>query len=420
MCNFAVININNVHKISFAMKKVICSALALAAAAGAMAADDKAAAPDSMGFKFTDVKLVKTTPVKDQNKSGTCWCFSGLSFFEDEILRKTGKEMDLSEMFVVRHCYDDKADRYVRMYGGTTYSQGGSGLDVPYVWEAYGIVPEEVYRGLNYGEEKHSHYEMADVLSGVVKAVVKKPGKRTSTAWRKALNGVLDAYLGELPETFTYEGKTYTPQTFAASLPIDVNDYVAITSFTHHPFYKPFVLEVADNWLAGQYYNVPIDEMQAIVDNALENGYSVNWAADVSEGGFKWNNGFAVMPKEKNQADMDGTELSRWVKLSDKDRENERFKFSGPADEMEITQEIRQDMFDRQETTDDHGMVIVGKAVDQKGNPYYKVKNSWDTNQIYDGYFYVSVPYFRAKTMDIYVNKEAVPAATMKKLGLKK
>lgn len=388
-------------------------------AAGASAADNKATAPDSMGYKFTDVKLVKTTPVKDQNKSGTCWCFAGISFFEDEILRKSGKELDLSEMFVVRHCYNDKADRYIRMYGATMLSQGGSGLDVPYAWENYGIVPEEVYRGLNYGEEKHSHYEMADVVESLAKAVVKNPGKRLSTAWRKALNGVLDAYLGELPESFTFEGKTYTPQSYAASLPIKIDDYVALTSFTHHPFYKPFVLEVSDNWLAGQYYNITIDELQAVVDNALEKGYSLVWAADVSEGGFKWNNGFAVMPKAKDQADMDGTELARWVKLSDKERENERFNFDGPAEEMIITQEIRQEMFDRQETTDDHGMVIVGKAVDQKGNPYYKVKNSWDTNQIYDGYFYVSVPYFRAKTMDIYLNKEAVPSAILKKLGLK-
>ena len=393
--------------------------MALGTVLGASAEADVVNA-DSTGFKFTDVKLVKTTPVKDQNKSGTCWCFSGISFFEDEILRKTGKEMDLSEMFVVRHCYDDKADKYVRMYGALNFAQGGSGLDVPYAWERYGIVPEEAYRGLNYGEDKHSHYEMADVLTSYVKAVVRKPNKRISTAWRKGFNGVLDAYLGELPETFVYEGKTYTPQSFAASLPIKMDDYVAITSFTHHPFYKPFALEVSDNWLFGQYYNVPLDEMKAIVDNAIDNGYSVNWAADVSEGGFKWKEGYAIMPKGKSEADMDGTELARWVKLSDKDRENEKFKAKGPVEEIEVTQEVRQEMFDRQETTDDHGMVIVGKAVDQKGNKYYKVKNSWDTNQVYDGYFYVSEPYFLAKTMDIYVNKEAVPSATLKKLGLKK
>lgn len=402
------------------MKKFVCGLLAASAALGAWA-DEAKQTPDTVaGFVFTDVKVVPGTSVKDQNKSGTCWCFSSLSFFENELLRKTGKEYDLSEMFVVRHCYDDKADKYVRMYGALNFAQGGSAFDVPYVWENYGIVPEEAYKGLNYGEDKHSHYEMADVLTGYVKTIVSKPNKKSiSTAWRKGFNGVLDAYLGELPETFEYEGKTYTPQSFAASLPINMDDYIGITSFTHHPFYKPFVMEVSDNWVFGQYQNVPLEEMKEIVDYALDNGYSVDWAADVSEGGFKWNDGVALMPKAKTQADMEGTELARWVKLSDRDRENERFKFNGPVEEMEITQEVRQNMFDSQETTDDHGMVIVGKAVDQKGNPYYKVKNSWNTNQIYDGYFYVSIPYFLAKTMDIVVNKEAVPAATLKKLGMK-
>lgn len=403
------------------IKKLLCGAMAASAALSAWAdapAAKDTTATDTTGFVFTDVKVVKTTPVKDQNKSGTCWCFSGLSFFEDEILRKTGKEMDLSEMFVVRHCYDDKADKYVRMYGALNFAQGGSALDVPYVWENYGVVPEEVYRGLNYGEDKHSHYEMADVLTGFVKTIVRKPNKRVSTAWRKGFNGVLDAYLGELPETFTYEGKTYTPKSFAESLPIDLNDYVAVTSFTHHPFYKPFMLEVSDNWLAGQYYNVPMEEMKAIVDNAIDNGYTVNWAADVSEGGFKWNEGYANMPKEKDTADMDGTELSRWVKLSDRDREKEKYKNNGPVEEIVVTQQMRQDMFDRQETTDDHGMVIVGRAIDQNGNNFYKVKNSWDTNQKYDGFFYVSEPYFLAKTMDIYVNKEAVPVDILHKLNL--
>lgn len=402
------------------MKKFVCGLLAASAALGAWA-DEAKQTPDTVaGFVFTDVKVVPGTSVKDQNKSGTCWCFSSLSFFENELLRKTGKEYDLSEMFVVRHCYDDKADKYVRMYGALNFAQGGSAFDVPYVWENYGIVPEEAYKGLNYGEDKHSHYEMADVLTGYVKTIVSKPNKKSiSTAWRKGFNGVLDAYLGELPETFEYEGKTYTPQSFAASLPINMDDYIGITSFTHHPFYKPFVMEVSDNWVFGQYQNVPLEEMKEIVDYALDNGYSVDWAADVSEGGFKWNDGVALMPKAKTQSDMEGTELARWVKLSDRDREAERFKFNGPAEEIEVTQEMRQEWFDRQETTDDHGMVIEGRAVDQNGNKYYKVKNSWDTNQVYGGYFYVSEPYFLAKTMDIYVNKEAIPKNIRKKMGLK-
>lgn len=395
----------------------IASIIALACAGTVYAAANEAK-PDSTGFTFTDVKLVKTTPVKDQNKSGTCWSFSGLSFLEDEILRKTGKEMDLSEMFVVRHCYDDKADKYVRTNGKINFSQGGSAIDPMYVWRTYGIVPESAYTGLQYGEEKHSHYEMADVLTSYVNAVNRNASKRISTAWRKGFNGVLDAYLGEYPSTFTYEGKTYTPRSFAESLPINPDDYVALTSFTHHPYYTQFALELADNWLWEKYYNLPLDEFKAVVDNAIDNGYSLVWAADVSEGGFKWAKGYAVMPKEKTEADMEGTELARWVKLSDKDREKQKYDINGPVEEITVTPESRQAMFDRQETTDDHGMVIVGKAVDQNGNKYYKVKNSWDTNQIYDGFFYVSEPYFLAKTIDIYLNKEAVPEPIRAKLGL--
>lgn len=380
-------------------------------------ADDKKAENDSTGgFTFTDVKLVKTTPVKDQNKSGTCWSFSGTSFFEDEILRKTGKEMDLSEMWTVRHCYNDKADKYIRMGGTINFAQGGSTLDIGYVMDRYGMVPEEVYRGLEYGEAKHDHSEVAPVLTSFVKSV--NGQRKKSTAWKKAFAGILDAYFGELPETFEYEGKTYTPKSFAASLGINLADYIPVTSFTHHPFYEPFAVEVADNWLWEKYHNVPMEEMKAIVDNAIDKGYSVAWAADVSEPGFKWVKGYAVMPKKKTADDLTGTELARWVKLSDREREAEANKIDGPCEEIEVTQELRQQMFDNQETTDDHGMVIVGKAVDQKGNKYYKVKNSWDTNQVYDGFFYVSEPYFLAKTLDILVNREAIPKDIAKKMKI--
>ncbi len=399
------------------IKSIFCGAVAVVMALGA-SADDKVVIPDSTGFKFTDVKVVKTTSVKDQNKSGTCWCFAGTSFFEDEIMRKGGEELDLSEMLTVRMCYLEKADRYVRMYGSTAFSPGGSILDVPYVWERYGAIPEEVYSGLGYGEEKHNHGELHAVLAAYIRSINSNPNKKLSTAWRKGFEGILDAYMGKIPETFTYKGKTYTPQSYAKSLGLDMNDYVAVTSFTHHPFYKPFVLEVADNWLWGQYYNVPLDELKAIVDNAIDNGYSLVWAADVSEGGFKWRKGYAVLPKEKTKGDMDGTELARWVQLSDKDREDEKFDIKGPVAEIEVTQEIRQEMFDRLETTDDHGMTIIGKAVDQDGNRYYKVKNSWDTNQLYNGYFYVSEPYFLAKTLSILVHKETVPDSVVKKINL--
>lgn len=395
------------------MKRYILALSALAALG--MSAEEKT---DSVeGFKFTDVKVVPGTSVKDQNKSGTCWSFSGLGFIENEILRNTGKELDLSEMWIVRNCYADKADRYVRMDGKTNFAAGGSVLDVAYVIDNYGIVPEEVYKGLEYGEEKHDHYELDPVLTGIVEAVNDKKGKK-STAWKGAFDATLDAYLGKKPETFTVDGKTYTPKSYAASLGLNTADFIPVTSYTHHPFYTQFPLEVADNWLWLPYHNVPMEDMKAIVDNAIDKGYTVAWAADVSEPGFKWKEGFAVLPKKKTAADLEGTELARWVKLSDKEREEEQNNITGPVEEIAVTQELRKEMFDSHDTTDDHGMIIVGKAKDQNGNNYYKVKNSWDTNQVYDGYFYVSEPYFLAKTLDIYVNRAAIPAGIAKKMGL--
>lgn len=401
------------------MKKLILTLAACTAASAALAQTESA---DSVkkGFEFTDVKVIPTTSVKDQNKSGTCWSFSGTSFLEDEVRRLGGDSLDLSEMYTVRYCYDDKADRYIRLYGECNFSQGGGLLDVGYVLKKYGMVPEDAYPGLNYGEEKHDHYEMATVMESMLKAVVKKPSKKISTAWRRALNGVLDAYMGEVPTEFTYKGKKYTPKSFAESLPFNPDDYVALTSFTHHPFYETFILEVPDNWLYGQYMNVPLDELKAIADYAVENGFPINWAADVSEGGFKWNKGVALMPKGKTQGDMNGTELARWVKLSDRERANDKYNFDGPVEEEVITQESRQKGFDSQETTDDHGMEIVGYATDQNGKRYYKVKNSWDTNQVYDGFLYVSEPYFQAKTVSMLVHKDAIPKHIAKKIGLKK
>lgn len=401
------------------MKRILSALMLVSGVLGVYADEVVEEKNDSTGgFVFTDVKVLKTTPVKDQNKSGTCWCFAGTSFFEDEILRKGGPELDLSEMYTVRQCYLDKAENYVRMNGATNFAAGGSVLDVPYVWKRYGAVPESVYSGLEYGEEKHVHGELDAVLKAYLDAVRKNPNKRISTSWRKGYEAILDAYLGKVPETFTVDGASHTPQSYAKSLGLDTEDYAAITSFTHHPYYEPFVLEVADNWLWGKYYNVPMEEMKAIVDNSIEKGYTVVWAADVSEGGFKWVKGYAVMPKPTDTADLEGTELARWVKLSDKEKADKQFEIDGPCEEVEVTQELRQEMFDRQETTDDHGMEIVGIATDQNGNRYYKVKNSWDTNQVYDGFFYVSEPYFLAKTIDIYVNKEAIPKDIKKKLGL--
>lgn len=393
--------------------------LTAATIGSAMAQTETPAPADTVkGFIFTDIITVPTTSVKDQNKSGTCWCFAGTSHFEDEILHMGGDSLDLSEMFTVRNCYVEKARKHVLAQGNSHLSAGGSILDVPYVWETYGAVPESVYAGLNYGEAKHDHGELDKVINAYVHSVA--TGKKATTAWLNGLNGILDAYMGPVPETFTVDGVEYTPKSYAEHLGLKADNYVALTSFTHHPVYKPFVLEVADNWLAGQYYNLPLEEFKAAVDNALKQGYSVVWAADVSEDGFKWKDGYALMPAQKTEQDMDATELARWVKLSDADRKAEQFKIDGAGvKEIDVTPELRQQMFEQLQTTDDHGMVITGVATDQLGNRYYKVKNSWDTNQVYGGYFYVSEPYFLAKTMSVLINKKGVPSKTLKAIGLK-
>ncbi len=383
----------------------------------APAAEPEVVNPDSTGFTFTDVKINKTGSVKDQNKSGTCWAFSGVSTLEDNVLRKGGPELDISEMFIVRHAYIDKAKKFMRMNGNITFAQGGSWGDVLNMTMQYGAMPEEAYTGLNYGEAKHSHYEMAEAMEAYLRAVLNRGQKNSklTDAWLPGLIGILDAYLGPLPESFTYKGKTYTPQSWAKEMGLEPENFVNITSYTHHPFYESFILEIPDNWAWTRSMNVPMEEMQRIVDNALDKGWTVMWAADVSEGGFKWTKGYALLPDDKDTKDMTDTELSRWVKLSDKDRADAKFDIKGPINEKTVSQESRQKTFDNFETTDDHGMVIVGTATDQEGNKYYKVKNSWDTNQIYDGYLYVSMPFFLEKTLGVGVHKDAIPADINKK-----
>lgn len=401
------------------MKYLLLALLAIPVASMAsdrMAPDPQIVVPDSTGFTFTDVKVNPTTSVKDQNKSGTCWSFAATSFVEEDVMRRGGPELDLSEMWAVRNCYIDKAKKYMRTNGVTNFAAGGAATDVLYVADNYGLVPDEVYPGLNYGEDKHVHGELDAALKGYLDAVKRNPNKRLSTAWLPGFIGILDAYLGPAPETFSVNGKTYTPQAYAKELGIKGEDFVSLTSYTHHPFYESFAIEIPDNWTWAESFNVPMEEMKAAVDNALDKGYTVCWSADVSEGGFQWRNGFALLPEPKTGADLEGTELSRWVQLSDKDRENATYKIKGPVKEREVSQESRQKTFDNYETTDDHGMVIVGYATDQEGNRYYKVKNSWDTNQLYNGYLYVSEPYFLEKTLSVLVNKESLPKNLSAKL----
>ncbi len=368
--------------------------------------------PENTGFKFTDVKVVKATPVKDQYKTGTCWCFSVTAFLESEILRTSGKEVDLSEMYTVRCLYPEKAQKYMRMEGEMRFHEGGGIKDAIYAWDKYGTVPESVYNGLNYGEDKHNHKELIAGLKGFMKAVVAKPGDRYSTAWLGAVNGILDSYLGKVPETFEVDGVTYTPKSYAQSFGLNMNDYITFSSFTHHPFYQEFGIEIPDNWLWTPMKNVPLDELEQIVDNAIAGGYPVAWSADMSERSWQWDLGFANMPAPKDPGTMDKKELERWNKMTNRERQNEIYNADGPVPEVEVTQELRQKMFDSFETVDDHLMVIVGLAKDQKGNKYYKVKNSWDTeDHIYEGYIYVSSAYFRAKTIDIMTHRDGVPAA---------
>lgn len=355
-------------------------------------------------YVFTDVINIAATPVKNQASSGTCWSFSGLGFIESELLKNGKGETDLAEMWIVRNSYFDKAVKYARMHGTINLAGGGSTADVFDVIDAYGIVPEEVYPGLNYGTEKHMHGELDKTIKAYMDAIISNPNRSLSTAWVAGLNGILDAYLGAVPEKFTYKGKEYTPKSYAAELGLKGSDFQSYTSYTHHPFGAPFAIEVQDNWAWSQSMNVPLDELISIIDKALENGSAVLWAADVSESGFQYNKGFAVLPVTKLD-DMKDSEKAKWSALNDKERTAQILKFASPVEEIDVTQCSRQKGFDNYQTTDDHGMVITGTATDQNGNKYYKVKNSWGPDNIYKGYFYVSVPFVKAKTMNIVVPK---------------
>lgn len=398
------------------MKNLLLSALALWMALGAVAQN-----PDSIeGYRFTDGKIIRTTPVKNQNRSGTCWCYSTMTMLESEILRAGGPEIHLSEMWIVRHSFMDKAVKYVRLHGELNFAEGGASHDVTEGIKQHGIVPFDVYPGLNYGTDKPDFHELSAVLKAYLDAVIQASGgsKTLSTAWKRGFNAILDEYFGPCPETFTYEGKEYTPQSFAESLPIRMDDYVDLSSFTHPPFYSPFIIEVPDNWMWATVWNVPLDELMQTIDYALENGYTVAWGTDVSEKGFSRTKAIGIIP-EADLEGMSGTEAEKWGKLTAREKEAALYKFDKPGKERKIDQQMRQEAFDNYETTDDHGMVIVGTATDQAGNRYFKVQNSWDVLPPYDGFWYFSRPFVEYKTMSIMVNKNAVPKEIRKKLGWK-
>lgn len=370
------------------------------------------------GYEFKDIKRLKTTPVKNQFRSGTCWSFSAISFLESELLRMGKPEVNLSEAWVIRHSYSDKAKSYVRWHGSLNFAGGGAFHDVTNTIKKYGMVTEEVYNGLNYGTDKFVHGEFDAVLKGYMDEVLKNRNKELTPAWHNGFEGILDAYLGEKTEKFTYEGKEYTPETFVTDyLEINPDNYIEVTSFTHHPYYSKFILEVPDNWAYGQVYNVQMEDLITIIDNSIEMGYTVAWAGDVSEKGFSWKKGVAVVPDVEYE-ETSGTDKERLTGLNDKEKNKIIYSLEKPVKELEITPELRQKAFDNYTTTDDHGMHIIGVAEDQNGNKFYIVKNSWDVDNPIDGYIYMSEAFIKYKATDIMINKDVLPKDIKKKLNL--
>lgn len=368
-------------------------------------------------FRFSILKQNRITPVKNQAASGTCWSFSALGFFEAELLRMGKPEVDLSEMFVVHHSYTDKADKYVRSNGTINFSSGGSFADVVYVLKNYGIVPESAMTGLHYGEEKHNHGELDALTQAYVKVIISNPNKRLSTAWKNGFDGILNAYLGSCPKEFSLGGNKFTPMTYVQSLGLNMNDYVLLTSFTHHPFYSKFAIEIPDNWRWAESYNLPLEDFARVLENAVNNGFPVACSMDVSEKGFR-KKGIAVNPQRKDD-NSTADNQRQWNGFLQKEIEDEIYSIEKPELEVKVTQEIRQASFDNLQTTDDHGMVIYGIAKDQNGTKYYLMKNSWGTDSEYKGIWYVSESFAQQKTINILLHKDAIPPDIQKKLGLK-
>lgn len=368
---------------------------------------------------FSVVKENKITSIKNQSRSGTCWAYSTLSFFEAEILKSTGKTYDLCESFVTNKTYMDRAIQVVRLHGDCQFAQGGSVYDPLYCMQNYGICPEEAMPlpGTLYGDSLNNYNEFFAVMSSYVQAVAKSSNKKLTSQWKVGLQGILDAYLGKCPEKFMYQGKSYTPKTFAASLGLNFDDYVSITSYTHHPFWTSFAVEVQDNWRNPHSWNVPLDDMMRIIDNAIMNGYTVAWGGDVSEEGFT-RQGLAYAYDTKQAQGLTGSDMARWLKLTKVQKSNMLDSLGCKAPEIIPTQKMRQDRFDNWELTDDHGMLIYGIAKDQFGKEYYMVKNSWGETGAYKGIWYMTKTFIAANTMDFMVNKNAIPKDIRKKLGI--
>ena len=369
------------------------------------------------GFVFTTIKENPITSIKNQNRSSTCWSFSSVAFLESELLRQGKGEFDLSEMFIVHHTMEDRAVNYVRYHGDASFSPGGSFEDMVVCYEKYGMVPQDAMPGIMYGDSLPVHNELDAVAGAYVEAIGKGKFSKLTPVWKNGLRSIYDTYLGECPKEFNYNGKTYTPRTFADEvLKLNMNDYISLTSYTHHPFYTQFNVEVQDNWRNALSYNLPIEELMEVMDNAVRKGYTFAWGSDVSEQGFT-RDGIAVFPDASKGAELTGSDMAHWLGLSAADKRKELT--SKPLPEVTVTQEMRQTAFDNWETTDDHGMLIYGLAKDQNGKEYFMVKNSWGEAGKYKGIWYASKAFVAYKTMNILVHKDAIPSKIAKKLGLK-
>ena len=395
------------------MKKILLLSLMAFLAIGASAQEKKA----NNKPVFTTIKEIPITSIKDQNRSGTCWDYSTLSYFEAEILKATGKTYDLCESFVANKTYMDRAIQVVRLHGDCQFAQGGSAYDVFYCLKNYGICPEDAmpFPGSLYGDSLNNFNEFFSLLEPYVEAVSKNKASKLSNQWKPGLQGILDAYLGECPKEFKYEGKTYTPETFVKSLGINLNDYVSITSYTHRPFYTQFPVEVQDNWRNPLSWNLPMDDMMRVIDSAIEKGYTVAWGGDVSEEGFT-RKGLAYSIDAKKAQSLAGSDMARWLKLTRVEKTSLLDSPGCTVPELTPTQEMRQERYDNWELTDDHGMLIFGLAKDQNGKEYYMVKNSWGEAGDYKGIWYMTKNFIAANTMDYMVNINAIPKDILKKM----
>ena len=401
------------------MKKASIFLLALVLTLPLMAKKKDKKEEDKKAYEFTIINEVPSSAVKNQYRSGTCWSFGGTAFLEAELIRLGKGEVDLSEMFVVRNAYSQKAINTVRWHGNLNFGGGGNFHDVTWVYAHHGAITEEAYAGLEYGEEKHVHGELDALLDGYVSTVIKNRNKKLSPAWHKGFDGILDAYLGEVPETFSEDGKEFTTESYAKDLGLNMADYVEITSYNHHPYHETFILEIPDNWMLAEYYNLPLEEMMEVIESALMNGYSVAWDADVSEKGFSWKNGVAIIP-DADKPELAGMESEKWEELDEKQKSKKLYSFDEPVAEKVITQELRQKQFDNYQSKDDHLMLLTAVAKDQRGETFYKVKNSWsEKGSPYDGFFFASTPYMQSKTISIMIHKDAIPAEIKTKLGIK-